>query len=611
MPSIITTRIVSLVALLFSIFLISPASLASLPSLQAVHDQQNVSHIIEFLPFSGEARSVDEALSAQQWRPLPQNSRSLGRNVGETWFRLRLSDAQQTPDAPFYLQLDYPHYDYLDAYLMDGTRVTESFFTGDQRDFDSRPVDQRTFMIPMGALSGAAAPEVLIRIDTPGPLLIPFALLTAPEAAVKDRNVAMWLGIYFGILLIMFAYNAFILGALRDSAYLYYLAYMAAVGVHQATLQGLGYQYFWPEGTPISNNYAVALSSALMQGTAVLFVVKFIRLYENFGRFERVVGSVLLVYSWLLVFGSPFMEYSSFLTVVNITGAISVFCGLYIGIQGWRKRVQYARLFALAWFVYLVFIGWYLLELASIIPASTYGEHILAVGSALELALLSIAFADRINHEKELRLRTQSRLMDVQVAMNAELEEKVRLRTQELEEANRRLEVLSTTDGLTGLLNRRRFDELYEKAYLQACRRNEPLAVLMIDIDHFKQLNDEHGHRFGDICLIEAGKLITQTIDDNNAICARYGGEEFVIILPGYCSELAHDKAEALRRAFEGHVVRDEASEKVMTVSIGLTVEQPVDREAWEKLLQAADSLLYTAKRNGRNQVAFLHKNAG
>lgn len=550
------------------------------------------------------------AITNDLWSGLPESSRSLGRDYGTTWFRLDLQDTENLRADSAYLLLDYPHYDFVDVFLVSGETVVQSFYTGDQRGFDSRPIDQRTYLFPLEKLNAADNAQIFFRISTPGPLLIPFSLITGSENKIQDRNSSMALGIYFGILLIMFAYNAFISGSLRDTAYIYYLVYMASVGVHQLTLQGLGYQYFWPESTLFDNNFAVALSSALMQGTAVAFVIRFIRLYENFGRFERVAGTVLLIYSWLLVTGAPFMEYASFLTVVNVTGAVSVFCGLYIGIIGWRKNVPYARLFAMAWFIYLIFIAWYLLELASILPTSPFGEHILAFGSVIELALLSIAFADRINHERELRLRSQSKLMDVQVAMNAELEEKVRLRTSELEEANRRLEILSTTDGLTGLFNRRHFDELYEKAYLQACRDGKPLAVLMIDIDHFKQLNDSFGHRFGDLCLIDAGRLIRNVVAGQEAICARYGGEEFVVILPDASPEEAQNKAEALRLAFARHVVTDGANEKIMTISVGLTVEQPVDRSAWEKLLQAADSLLYTAKRNGRNQVAFL-RNTG
>ena len=576
-------------------------------NLAGIQDQLDLERYVQQSQFS-QSESLSDALAIPEsdWSRLPKSSRSLGRDHGPTWFRFKIDTVGSDIEHPLFLMLDYPHYDYIDVYLVQNNTLVDSFFTGDQRGFDSRPVNQRTYLFPLKSLQADAPAEVYFRINTPGPLLIPFSLVTSEQGAINDRNVSLGLGVYFGILLIMFAYNAFILGALRDSAYFYYLTYMAAVAIHQATLQGLGFQYLWPDSGLISNNYAVALSSALMQGTAVVFVVRFIRLYDNYGLFERIAGTTLLVYSWLLVAGSPFMDYSSFLTVVNVTGAISVVAGLYIGVVGWYKNVPYARLFAAAWFVYLIFIGWYLLELASILPASRLGEHILAIGSALELALLSIAFADRINHERDLRLRSQSKLMDVQIAMNAELEEKVRMRTTELEEANRRLAILSTTDGLTGLLNRRRFDEMYEQAYLEACRNNAPLAVLMIDIDHFKHLNDEYGHRFGDICLIEAGRLIKNAIDDPDAICARYGGEEFVVILPNANSDQARQKAESLRRAFEGHVIKDQTVQKVMTVSIGLTVEQPVDREAWEKLLQAADTLLYTAKRNGRNQVAFI-----
>jgi len=580
--------------------------------LQQLTDEISLSsYVVQVQPGSGEdSLSEIMALPDSRWSGVPQTSRSLGRDYGTTWFRVDLTGTNNLKADSAYLLLDYPHYDFIDVFLVSESGVVQSFYTGDQRGFHSRPVDQRTFLFPLEMLNAADTAQIFFRISTPGPLLIPFSLITGSENKIQDRNSSMALGIYFGILLIMFAYNAFISGSLRDTAYIYYLVYMASVGVHQLTLQGLGYQYFWPDSSLFDNNFAVALSSALMQGTAVAFVIRFIRLYENFGRFERVAGTVLLIYSWLLVTGAPFMEYASFLTVVNVTGAVSVICGLYIGIIGWQKNVPYARLFAMAWFIYLIFIAWYLLELASILPTSPFGEHILAFGSVIELALLSIAFADRINYERELRLSSQSKLMDVQVAMNAELEEKVRLRTSELEEANRRLEILSATDGLTGLFNRRHFDELYEKAYLQACRDGKPLAVLMIDIDHFKQLNDSFGHRFGDLCLIDAGRLIRNVVAGQEAICARYGGEEFVVILPDASPEEAQNKAEALRLAFARHIVTDGANEKVMTISVGLTVEQPVDRSAWEKLLQAADSLLYTAKRNGRNQVAFL-RNTG
>lgn len=601
----LSATLCSLLALILAMIFI-PAAHAEAVHLSAVDDEMQLGGKMQYLPVPAQNSLSDVmGVSASEWLVTPSSTQSLGRDHNSVWFHLDLI-GDESDKRSMVLRLDYPHYDYIDLYLVSDKKVLTSFHTGDQMNFETRPINSRTFTFPLDAIQNIGEAEIYVHIRTEGPLLIPFSLMTDAEAKIKDRNLYMSLGAYFGILGIMFAYNAFILGSLRDSAYLYYLTYMVAVAFHQATLQGIGFQFLWPTNSPIENNFAVALSTALMQATAVLFVIRFIRLYKNFGSLERVMGTCLLVYSITLVVGSPFMDYASFLAIVNVTAAISVLCGLYIGVKGWRMGVKFARLFTMAWFTYLIFIGWYLLEMASILPASSLGEHSLAFGSALELALLSIAFADRINHEKELRLRSQSRLMDVQIAMNADLEEKVRQRTNQLEEANRRLKVLSTTDGLTGLLNRRHFDECYEKAYLNACRRNETLAVLMIDIDHFKHLNDEHGHRFGDICLIQAGRLIKETVNDDQAIAARYGGEEFVVILTGATSEQARNNAEALRLAFAEHVVRDDETVKIMTVSIGLTIDQPVDRAAWKKLLQTADSLLYTAKRNGRNQVAFL-----
>lgn len=539
------------------------------------------------------------------WQPTPEESRSLGRDHNLVWFRQSVRGSDLLSDD-FLLKLDYPHYDYVDLYLVSDGELIESFHTGDQTPFTTRPLPERIFLFPLESIQHSADATIYLRIRTEGPLLIPFSLVTGKTAVAQERSVVMWLGVYFGILGIMLAYNLFIFLSLRDTTYAYYLFYIATVFLQQVTLQGIGFQYLWPDGEPINNNLAVALSTALMQASAVGFVISFIGLYERFPRFERVTGTVLLLYSWLLVAGAPVMDYASFLAVVNVTGFLSVLAGIYIGIKGWWLGEKAARLFVLAWFVYLFFISWFLAELASLIPASDLGGYALAIGSVLELALLSIAFADKVNQEKELRLSSQSQLMDVQIAMNAELEEQVRKRTRELEEANQRLEILSTTDGLTGLLNRRRFDECYAEAYFDACRTGSPLAVLMIDIDHFKLLNDEYGHRFGDACLVDAGRLIREVTENHNSICARYGGEEFVVILPGADAREAQALAESLRQAFAAHEVSAYGMSRRMTVSIGLTVNSPVDSDAWEKLLQAADSLLYRAKRNGRNQVAFL-----
>jgi len=127
---------------------------------------------------------------------------------------------------------------------------------------------------------------------------------------------------------------------------------------------------------------------------------------------------------------------------------------------------------------------------------------------------------------------------------------------------------------------------------------------LMIDIDHFKRLNDLNGHAFGDLCLIKAAQLIRGNIQRPTDLVARYGGEEFIVMLPDTVITDALNIAENIRKTFVSTIVSQGQHSEAMTVSIGVHAEIPIDRENWEKLLKDADDLLYQAKNNGRNQVA-------
>jgi diguanylate cyclase (GGDEF)-like protein len=126
---------------------------------------------------------------------------------------------------------------------------------------------------------------------------------------------------------------------------------------------------------------------------------------------------------------------------------------------------------------------------------------------------------------------------------------------------------------------------------------------MMVDIDFFKKLNDEHGHAFGDLCLVRAAQLIRKVVTMPGAFAARYGGEEFVVVLPKTTEERAAQVGEVLRKAFAQSKVTQGEHEKIMTVSIGVAAEIPTYPGQQEKLLGVADACLYQSKENGRNQV--------
>jgi diguanylate cyclase (GGDEF)-like protein len=189
--------------------------------------------------------------------------------------------------------------------------------------------------------------------------------------------------------------------------------------------------------------------------------------------------------------------------------------------------------------------------------------------------------------------------------MYASLEKNVVERTRELWEANQRLEVLSNTDALTGLVNRRHFMEALDREWARAMRSATWIAIAMIDVDHFKKYNDHYGHLGGDACLRQVATALQSSVRQHVDIAARYGGEEFVVIMPGVDSDMARLVAERVRGAVSSLGVPHAHSDfGRVSVSIGIAAVMPSGDMIAEELIHLADGALYDAKRSGRDRVA-------
>ncbi|MEA2978608.1 MAG: hypothetical protein QOF09_431 [Alphaproteobacteria bacterium] len=164
--------------------------------------------------------------------------------------------------------------------------------------------------------------------------------------------------------------------------------------------------------------------------------------------------------------------------------------------------------------------------------------------------------------------------------------------------AEDKLEELATTDALTGLRNRRKFDSEIDNEWRRAARQKTPLALLMIDADHFKAYNDTYGHQAGDQVLVGIAICISDSVGRAGDCIARYGGEEFAVLLPGCTSPDAHAVAEKIRLK----VLQWSDGPTANTVSIGIASLTPGSSMHWALLLEAADKALYAAKAGGRNQ---------
>jgi diguanylate cyclase (GGDEF)-like protein len=174
-----------------------------------------------------------------------------------------------------------------------------------------------------------------------------------------------------------------------------------------------------------------------------------------------------------------------------------------------------------------------------------------------------------------------------------------------LQQANEELARLSTTDGLTGLANRRHFDAVLQAEWLKLRREKQPLSLVMADVDFFKRYNDTYGHQPGDLCLSSVAQAIRSQLKRPADLAARYGGEEFAAILPGTGPEGARHVAELVRGAVERLGLPHAASTATdhVTISVGVASVIPRDGALPDELIRLADEALYRAKKEGRNRT--------
>lgn len=213
-----------------------------------------------------------------------------------------------------------------------------------------------------------------------------------------------------------------------------------------------------------------------------------------------------------------------------------------------------------------------------------------------------VKLPDRIELIARIRYHSAAYLSQIQ---RDEAYRALRISQRELVEANLKLQRLTNVDGLTGLSNRRYFNEYIEAEWKQAVRNHEPISLLMLDIDHFKQYNDSHGHLAGDEILRTVAQTVMESFSRPMDLAARFGGDEFGVILPhtaaGDLPMLGNKVVRAVETLGLPHV-SSAVAEKV-TLSAGGATCTPCRGDSFLSLIEAADKALYEAKRRGRNRV--------
>ena len=434
------------------------------------------------------------------------------------------------------------------------------------------------------------------------------------------HNVLM--GLFFGFLMAMGISNVFLFLTTRDKTFLVYSGYVFSLALTLAAIQGLAYAYLWPNQTWLQGR-----AVAIFANAAIMFAIIFSNLLLQVRRHHRRLSKVLTGVSWLFfvnIIISLFLPYpyliKIFLMLLSVVVVLTLLMGIWLAFRG----VVIARYYSFAWSILLLSGLTASLDNLNIVSIPVPSNYLLMLGAVVETLMLALVLAISYGHnrdeiftareqaleqEKEA-LTAKENLLSIQEQYQNELEYKVQERTLELEialrelsEANRELENLNTMDSLTGIRNRRHFDKRLLAEGRRSRREQTSLSLAVVDIDHFKRINDEYGHDVGDSCIKHLAKILQQQLRRPSDDVCRYGGEEFAIILPNTDMDGARVVIEAMREAVEKRPADADGQSISMTISAGVSTAIITREDEEKSLFRHADKLLYAAKEGGRNQV--------
>jgi len=515
------------------------------------------------------------------------------------------------------LELAYPTLDSVTFY-QGRPGEYQSQETGDRLIFASRALDNRNYVFPL-KLHNPGIDEGLqtfyLRIRSQGSLTLPLTLWNSASFHQHNQSSYAILALYFGAFLAMAIYNLMLFFSLRDKVFLIYVAFVTSMAIGLSSQYGLAFQFLWPQW-PLLGNVAYPSGFALTGMFGVLFTRQFLDTPRYVPRSDRWLKVMAGLFAFNVVL--PFFHYQWGAIFVSLTATVFSPFALALGIWFVRRKHFGARYYLAAWSLLLVFTTSMALRNLGWLPSNFITLNGMQIGSALEMMLLSFALANRYNmlqQEKETAqqeaLTSKQNMVELLQQNELRLEQRVANRTGELEKANAKLQEsqkllreMAHHDPLTGLANRLLLDIRLEHAMQTAIRQGDTIAVLVLDLDGFKPVNDSYGHGAGDELLIELGRRMQGIVRQNDTV-ARLSGDEFIILLESVTAksgvmDLAATLVEALRQPVStanGHTVR-------VSVSIGVTLmtEQDITREA---LIQRADLAMYEAKASGGNQSRF------
>jgi diguanylate cyclase (GGDEF)-like protein len=381
-----------------------------------------------------------------------------------------------------------------------------------------------------------------------------------------EHSVSYAYGFLYGFLIALVAYNFMLFVGLRERRYLLYSAYTVALIVLNVAYTGHGLSFLWPH-QPGLQRYVILGLMVAVACVGLLFSRRFLALQTHAPKLDAWIrwSSLVLIPAFL----ATVVVQSQWAAVWLAFTADGVFmvAMVCLGLMTARSGRWAGRYFLLAMVCGMTGLAGTFLVVLGLIPFDTLSYHGLELGITLEATLLALAVAHQMRQHQIVAVRAEH---------------------------------LARHDPLTGLLNRRAFQERAQAMWSTAERGRRALSLMLVDLDHFKEINDAYGHAVGDMALVKCGELLTKACRAGDML-VRWGGEEFIFLLPETDLEQACAFAERVRLQLAEMVWH--ADQPALRLSASFGVAQRGHQGTLDELVHSADQALYHAKHLGRNQV--------
>ena len=546
-------------------------------------------------------------LPGHVWQTGGESIVTFGFTRSVYWFRFSIEGEGW---EPLLLSLRNPGFGSIDLYAMTGGDV-QVLRTGSQSAPSNRPLRHRYPLLPLPEADASETRQTFyLRARTDGSFYMPLTLWSQAAFFDSDDSSVALNGVYFGILVVVIIYNLVAFSVMQRTALAAFVGLITSFGVYQLAVTGLAFESFWSrwpgllEAVPIfSLTFAVLCLYALTDDVLNLAGTQSVA--------RRAMQAIVLAAAGCVV-GYAFLSFADILPVLlTMTVLFSVavlVTGVRSGILG--NRFGFYSSVGLA----PLLVG-HMTRAATefnLLPASFFTEHAASTGLILMILMLSFILAAEARRPEGRRILpiapeddatpSQRRTADLE-GMVAERTSELENALKELSQAHEILKEINTIDSVTGIKNRHYFDTIFEQEWKRASREGYAISLMILDIDHFKSVNDTYGHLAGDECLHEVANTIGGVLRRPADILARYGGEEFVVVLPYIENENALYLAEQIRKRVDLQPMQADGNELHVTISIGVSSVTPTDQDDRKDLIAAADIALYEAKNTGRNKV--------